>query len=67
MRTEYRKQKAKAKFIKYLRRTWKNKLAAIAMIMIGMLGVVVCNDATALVVLACIAVPMFFTKKDCYN
>ena len=67
MRTEYRKQKARARFINYLAKTWKNKLAVIAMIMAGMLGVVVCNDATALVLFLIIGVPMFFTKKDCFN
>lgn len=64
MRKEYRKQKAKQKFIKYLRKTWKNKVIAIAMILCGMLGVWVLEDATALVFILFIAIPMFFSRKD---
>lgn len=66
MRTEYRKQKARAKFIDYLCTTWKNKLAAIAMVMAGVLGAVYCEDGTALVLFLIIGIPMFFTKKNCF-
>ena len=64
MRKEYRKQKAKERFFKYICRTWKNKLMAIAMVCAGMLGVVIEKDATALVFLMLIAVPMFFSRRD---
>ena len=64
MRKEYRKMKARQNFINYLRRTWKNKLGAIFMIICGMLGVVVEKDATALVFLLMFAVPMFFSKRS---
>ncbi len=67
MRTEYRKQKAKAKFVDYLHKTWKNKLCAIAMIMAGILGVVVCENALALALFLFIGIPLFFTKKKCYD
>lgn len=64
MRKEYRRQKAMKKFIKYIRRTWKNKLGAIFMFISGMLGVWMLNDATALVSLMLFAVPMFFSSRD---
>ena len=66
MRKEYRKQKARANFVNYLRRTWKNKVAAIAMIMAGVLGVVVLKEGTALVVFLIVGVPLFFSKRDLY-
>lgn len=64
MRKEYRKQKARKNFVKYIRRTWKNKLIAIAAVSAGMLGVVLEKDATALVFMMFIAVPMFFSSRD---
>lgn len=64
MRKEYRKQKAKERFFKYISKTWKNKLIAMAMICTGMLGVMVEKDATALVFMMFIAVPMFFSRRD---
>ena len=67
MRAEYRKQKTKAKFIEYIRMTWKNKVAAIAMIIAGMLGVIFCENAMALVLFLVIGTPMFFTKKNRFN
>ena len=67
MRTEYRKQKAKAKFVNYLIETWKNKLAVVAMVMAGVLGVVVCDNALALIGFLIIGVPLFLTKKNRFN
>lgn len=64
MRKEYRRNKAKEKFINYLCKTWKNKICAIAMIICGMLGIVIEKDATALVFMLLIAVPMFFSKRN---
>lgn len=64
MRKEYRRQKAIKNFVKYMRRTWKNKLIAITAISAGMLGVVLEKDATALVFMMFFAVPMFFSSRD---
>lgn len=64
MRKEYRKQKARKNFVKYMRRTWKNKLIAIAIVCTGMAGVLLEQDATALVFMMFIAVPMFFSSRD---
>ena len=49
--------------IKYLRRTWKNKVAALAMAGVGYLTIGIDNDATAFVFVLLIAVPLFFTRK----
>lgn len=64
MRKEYRKQKARERFFRYIHTTWKNKLLAIAMVCAGTLGVVVEKDGTALVFMMMIAVPMFFSRRD---
>lgn len=64
MRKEYRRQRAMESFIKYIRRTWKNKLIAMALVCIGMTGVVLESDATALVLMLLLAVPMFFSRKN---
>ena len=64
MRKEYRRQKAMERFFKYMRRTWKNKLIAIAIVCAGMLGVAVEKDGTALVLMLFFAVPMFFSRRD---
>lgn len=45
-------------------KTWKNKLSAIAMLGCGYVGVLIENDATALVFLAMFAVPLFFAKEN---
>lgn len=60
----YKRSKTE-RFVRYLRKTLKQKLYAIAMIAIGVLGAVVPDgDATMLVLMACFAVPMFFSKKN---
>ena len=51
------------KMIKYMRRTWKNKVAALAMAGVGYLTIGIDNDATAFVFVLLIAVPLFFTRK----
>lgn len=64
MRKEYRRKRAMRRFIKYLHNTWKNKLMAMFMVFTGMMGVMILDDATALVFMLFIAVPMFFSRKD---
>lgn len=46
--------------IKHLKRTWKTKLAALALMGIGYWSID--NDATAFVFLMLLAVPMFFAR-----
>jgi hypothetical protein len=45
-------------------KTWKNKLAAIALLAMGYVGIVLENDATAFVLFALFAIPMFFAKEN---
>lgn len=50
--------------IKYLRRTWKNKVAALAITFVGYLSIGIDNDATFFVFALIFAVPMFFARKN---
>lgn len=50
--------------IKYLRRTWKNKVAALAIAFTGYLSTFIDGDATGFVFLMLIAVPLFFAKDN---
>ena len=50
--------------IKYLRRTWKNKAAALAVALVGYLSTFIDGDATGFVFLMLFAVPLFFTRKN---
>lgn len=50
--------------IKYLKRTWKNKVAALALALVGYLSTFIDGDATAFVFLLFIAVPMFFARNN---
>ena len=43
--------------------TLKNKLCAIGLLVCGSVPALVVNDATALVVIGMIAVPLFFVKE----
>lgn len=45
-------------------KTIKNKLAAIALIGIGIIPCLIDHDATTLILFGCIAVPMFFAKDE---
>jgi hypothetical protein len=53
------------KMIKNLRKTWKNKIVAIALMVLGYLSTLIENDGTAFILLLIIALPIFFTKEDC--
>ena len=50
--------------IKYLRRTWKNKVGALALMAVGYLSTFIDNDATAFVFLMLLAIPLFFAKNN---
>lgn len=51
--------------IKYLKRTWKNKVAALAIAFAGYLSTFIDGDATAFVfLLLCFAVPLFFARNQ---
>jgi hypothetical protein len=48
----------------YWKETYKNKLCAIVLLIGGMLPILIDGDGTALLFFGCIAVPMFFAKKN---
>ena len=54
--------------IKYLRRTWKNKLVALALMGLGYLSIDICNDATAFVFLTMLfGIPLFIARRNYIN
>ena len=59
-REDRKKERDRARFKRYIRRTLPNKICAIAMIAIGVFGTMLSGDATALVFLLMFAVPLFF-------
>lgn len=46
------------------RKTYKNKLVAIALLLLGVLSVGIENDATFLVFTLIFAIPLFLAKED---
>ena len=58
------KARHKAKYNGYWIRTWKNKVSAIALLVLGSVPIFMEHDATAFVLMSCFAVPMFFTKDN---
>lgn len=50
--------------IKYLKRTWKNKVVALALALVGYLSTFIDGDATGFVFMMLIAVPLFFYGKE---
>lgn len=58
------KTNAKVRIINYIRRTWKNKICAIALILGGIVPMILENDGTALVMMLMFAIPLFFSKKN---
>lgn len=50
--------------IKYLIRTWKNKVAALALAFVGYWSMFILDDATAFLFLMLIAIPLFFARSN---
>lgn len=55
-----KRERDRRRFIRYIQRTYQNKITAIALVLAGLVPVWVCGDATVLVLSLMIAVPMFF-------
>lgn len=51
-------------FIKYMLRTYKNKLAALVMILAGILVNSLTDDATFLVFVLTFGIPLFISKEN---
>lgn len=52
------------RFVLYMFETFWNKVCAVSMILCGMVPVFIDKDATALVFIGIIAVPLFFTRTN---
>ena len=50
--------------IKYLKRTWKNKVAALAAALFGYATTFIDNDGTFFMFALCFAIPMFFARNN---
>lgn len=53
--------------VKYLRRTWKNKVAALVLATVGYVSIGIDNDATAFAFLMLFAIPLFFARRNHIN
>lgn len=51
-------------FIKMMKRTYKNKLAALGLLGLGAVPVVMFNDGTFMLVAIIFGVPLFFSKHN---
>ena len=52
------------RFVLYMFETFWNKVVALAMILVGMVPVFIDKNATALVFISFIAVPLFFARTN---
>lgn len=59
--------KRHAKFMRYLKETFWNKVVAILLVLTGMLTLTVSHDATALAFMLMIGIPLFFINVNCVN
>lgn len=50
--------------VRYIKRTLKNKLCALTLLIAGALTLTVSNDATGLVFVSIIALPLFFAREN---
>ena len=55
----YENHKKEARFVK----TWKNKLLSVVLMICGVLTTLIEGDATVLLFISLLAIPMFFTKE----
>lgn len=54
----------KERIIRHFRRTYKNKICVVALILIGILSTIISDDATVLVFTLLIGIPLFFVKDN---
>ena len=48
----------------YLKRTWKNKLVALGLLVVSMVPIWLDRDATVLALMLMVIVPLFFAGRD---
>ena len=54
------------RFVKYMHRTYKNKLAAIGLLLIGIISAKLTGDAGGLFVGIVLSGPLFFINTNCF-
>lgn len=52
------------RFVRYMRRTYKNKIIASLLLSIGWISTLIDNDGTFLLMVAMFAIPLFFAKRN---
>lgn len=52
------------RFIRHMQATYKNKLAALAMVIIGIASAKMSGDATFMMFVLAFGLPLFFSKRD---
>ncbi len=63
-----KKQSWIERFVRYMKRTYKNKLVAVLLVTLGATTVSIAHDATALVFVSLfLAIPLFFSNDDLLN
>lgn len=58
------RRKTESGFVKYIRRTYKNKLCAIALLTIGIFSTYILKDATLLLFVSTMFIPLLFAKEN---
>ena len=64
MNREYGRSRRKESFGSYIRRTYKNKLCAAALLICGLFSTYVMKEASALLYMSIISIPLFFSKEN---
>lgn len=55
------------RFVKYMRRTYKNKLVAITLLIMGIVSAKLTQDASMFVIAVALFGPLFFINKNCFH
>lgn len=54
------------RFVRHIRKTWKNKLAVLILLAIGIVSAKMTNDGTFLVFVLMAFGPIFFADENCF-
>ena len=55
------------RFIRHLRKTYRNKLTAIAMFLFGLLPMIVVKEGTIMLLMLPLSIMLWFAKEDIYD
>jgi uncharacterized membrane protein YiaA len=59
------KKEDKEMIMNYLKVTWRNKVCAVVLILIGLCTFAIDHDATILLLMTLFGIPLFITKQNC--